>query len=286
MAEYYIWRDQYVVPTKPASIVYDRFWRLDLEPAPEAYIWDKLDLAIMTAASRGRKFAFRIRAQGEVGDWHVAWPKDENDLTFLAGHQRFIRTLAIHLWSSRLMEHIAWVDISYGSWGEGADIAGVSDESLMDIIGSYLTHFPKHVQLLIPGKTRAVALEYAFTRPNMGWRVDNLGGPDDYFKDFPSWMFGKFAVGEFRNPVKMMAEGGHYELAEQQVHRWAIRYVGNGNLPDWTKLDAGQKMSLLKIGIPQVVGDDDILPVEPAVRPQVWPPRTTYQIGKTGLNQS
>jgi hypothetical protein len=284
---FYKWRGDEIVPAaEPAHDEYDRyFWydpdnpRASLETSPGVYNFSGIDRAIADAASRGHKFAFRIRTMANKRSGERFIPD------YLAGCGWDYRGTFIPNWNSacfqdnaaRLMEalgerynhdpRIAWMDIGlFGEWGEWAlseeiytaapkGITQASDKSLAHIIDIQVDAFPD-VRKVMMAKTRSTAVIYALTRSDqIGWRVDCFGR-QNYFnfpshQDYmPAWEY--MAERWKTAPVIVEFCADNVSLSSalpvKQVQDFHISLIGNGNFDSWDRLNKQKQENLILVG--------------------------------------
>lgn len=166
--------------TARASVGYNRFNWIDLEPTEGNYNWSIIDSAIATYASYGMKFAFGVMADntcsagqyitpqwvfadgaasttGTVSDCNGSKLRTTpvwNDPIFLAKYRAMLTAIAARYDGS---PDIAWINVlSYGNWGElGASsyFQGSKDISESDFQSKHLQMF-----LDVFSKTQLIAI--------------------------------------------------------------------------------------------------------------------------------
>ncbi len=268
----------------PALDSYDRYiWR-NLEPSRDQYDFSVIDRDLAAAAQAGRKHAFRIRTlvsgngmsvpnyladMMKQGWWYDYSHSGADDTYVPDWNAPDFMDRAGHLIAALGARYnhdprVGWVEIGmYGNWGEWhmanfpyPSPAGAQDmtaENRRAIVDMYRAAFPdKHLVMLTDDKeTLAYALRAS---PTIGWRRDSLG--TDHFEQLSQntqlWALIKDrwktapVVSEFINPEQQRAPQS-YLRASEQVQRYHISLVGNGNLPDWDRLDEVSREALIQM---------------------------------------
>lgn len=256
VAGFYDWRGQHIVPTPPATIAYDRFdWR-DLEPSQGVYDFSKIEAAVSAADAKGQRFAFRIRCVHQVpptdskryGPDYIypdaaAVIPDWNSAAFLMGMLKFLFALSeVYDGDPR----VAWIEIGMmGAWGEWSDLSAATDETLKLVVDFHLWTFT-NTQLVMMAKTRACAVVQALSDPQVGWRVDGLGKAGYYdFDTNPNYAAAWPLMKDRWMTAPVIAEftANSFDavIAFQDVMKFHVRLVGNGNILAWDKQTVAQQ---------------------------------------------
>jgi hypothetical protein len=286
---FYRWRGVEIVPVpEPAYDEYDRFFWHDPENPEESietysgvYNFSRIDNALSAAASRGHKFAFRIRtmANKRSGKRYVpdyladcGWNyrgtfiPDWNSACFLDNAARLMNALGARYNND---PRVAWMDIGlYGEWGEWAlseetytaapqGTSMATDESLTRIIDMQVNAFP-NVRKVMMAKTRASAVIHALSRSDqIGWRVDCFAR-NGYFNfhshpdHLPAWdlMQDRWKTA----PVIVEFCTDNVSLSNstplKQVQEFHISLIGNGNIRSWERLNKLSQQNLTLWGKP------------------------------------
>ena len=279
-------QEQATLP-KLALDAYDRYTWRDLEPSEGDYRFTKLEQDIVQAAREGRKYAFRVRAlvsehSSSVPDYLMGrmsrgWWADYNhdgksdtfvpdwkDPVFLDRAASLIAALGKRYDGDA---RIAWVDIGlYGNWGEwhtssfhypsstGAERG--STATLHRIVDMHVAAFSTTPLLMLTDN--ADALVYAMQcSPRIGWRRDSLGWDTGHFEKIETdpvrWNAVKDrwktapVITEFVNP-RHQADPQVYDKALEQVRRYHVSLVSNGNTLAWSRLSQEGKNAFVALG--------------------------------------
>jgi len=254
---------------------YKRYQWRQFEAGQGQYSFSLLESDIAQAASEGRKYGFRLRALVENSGTQVpdylmrlmpkgwwannAYVPDWNDPDFLARLDALLGALAARYDGD---PRLGYIDIGiYGNWGEwhmhrfsypsstGAQTA--SWETKKAIIDLHVKHF-KRTPLLMMTDDRP-ALVYALSlSPKIGWRRDSLGNKhfDNLSSDSSVWNLVRDrwktapVVVEFHNR-KGLTEPGSLQLAYEQVRKYHISLISNGNAYTWSEMSQTGKNAYL-----------------------------------------
>jgi hypothetical protein len=257
---------------------YERYkWR-DLEPSEGRYDFSLIERDMTRAKQEGRQFALRIRTvvsetgtqipeylmrQMERGWWRDyngdgkadTYVPDWNDADYRERFRRFIAALAARYDGD---PRLRYVDIGgYGNWGEwhmhrfpypspsGAREATWASRKA--IVDAHIDAFTRTPLLMLTDDREA--LRYALARsPRIGWRRDSLGNShfDSIQRDASTWAVLKDrwqtapVVVEFFGTFGM-SDPRSLQLAHEQVKRYHISLVGNGNTYSWRQLSQAGK---------------------------------------------
>ena len=279
----YRWRNQQIVPVESYDS-YSRYrWR-DLEPRPGVYDFSVIEADLAKAEAAGRKHGFRVRAmiQDEVdvvpphiaAAMELAWQEGEtyipdwNDPEFMAGATALITALGAQFNND---PRVSFLDIGmFGNWGEWhmwpfkypapTGAVTMSVENRRALIDAYLAAFPN--KLLVMMTEDEDSLIYALKQsPQVGWRRDSLGSwifdgnaaaeklrnrPEDFALFQERWKTAP-VITEFINPSEQR-DPESFVMALQQVQRFHISMVGNGNMLEWETLSPQSQRVLGEIG--------------------------------------
>jgi hypothetical protein len=299
----YRWLGQEQVSEPFARRSFDAYarytWR-DLERSEGRYDFSRIERDMAQAQREGRQFALRIRTvvsetgtqipdylmgRMERGWWRDyngdgrqdTYVPDWNDADF---RDRFTRLIAALAATYDGDPRLRYVDIGgYGNWGEwhmhrfpypspsGARAA--TWEARTAIVDAHIDAFTR-TPLLMLTDDRA-ALRYALSRsPRIGWRRDSLGNShfDRIQRDGATWALLKDrwqsapVVVEFFHP-RGQTDPASQQLALDQVRRYHVSLVGNGNTFAWEGMSragkdafvamakaAGYRLALRQLSLP------------------------------------
>ncbi|MGI9147660.1 MAG: LamG-like jellyroll fold domain-containing protein [Chloroflexota bacterium] len=207
--EYEWYGDPVAPPQWPFQDSYTRLYWKELETAPGAYDFSRIDAQLASAAARGGRFGFRVMSactgcgEGETalpeylasssGAWYASVggerfliPDWNNDL-YLTRWEALMAALGTRYAND---PRIGIIDIGgAGNWGEWHDYPyaeqypgprgqmPLSDRNAQRIVEASLAAFPPNNHLLVIRTANSAALRYAFSRsPHVGLRLDCLGG--------------------------------------------------------------------------------------------------------------
>lgn len=267
---------------RPSFDSYERYeWR-SLEPKLNQYDFTAIENDLQRAAREGRKHAFRVRVlvSGQAssvpdymrplmergwshtfdGDSNPTYIPDWNDPDFLQRVERLIKALGERYDQD---PRVSYIDIGiFGIWGEwhtyqlnypsATGARTMTRENRQKLIDFHIAAFPSKRLLMMSDDEQS--LLYALKQsPRIGWRRDSLG--DDHF-DKPSKNANLWAIARDRwktAPVvtELINPRGHsdpesYALARDQVVRYHVSMISNGNAIKWNVLSAQGRQMLIE----------------------------------------
>lgn len=267
---------------RPSFDSYERYeWR-SLEPKLNQYDFTVIENDLQRAAREGRKHAFRVRVlvSGEAisvpdymrplmergwsntfdGDSTSTYIPDWNDPDFLQRVERLIKALGERYDKD---PRVGYIDIGiFGIWGEwhthqldypsATGAQTMTKANRQKLIDFHIAAFPNKRLLMMSDDEQS--LLYALKQsPRIGWRRDSLG--DDHF-DKPSKDANLWAIARDRwktAPVvtELINPRGHsdpesYALARDQVMRYHVSMISNGNAIKWSALSAQGRQMLIE----------------------------------------
>ena len=214
-----------------SSIAYIRVLWKEFEPEQGVYNYEIIENIIKEAREHNQTLVFRLlphstRARDDVPDWLkklIPCPerpdgervKDSpTDPLFLKLFCKAIRKIGERFDSDPIFDS---VDISLpGSWGEGHNLHLYSQESLNEIVDTYLDVF-KNTQLFTQ-VMRDELINYGNKFTNIGWRGDGLGHPRLFTEIYPSHI-AKISDNWKKAPVSFEA---YWWLGEWKRQGWDI----------------------------------------------------------------
>jgi hypothetical protein len=224
--------------------------------------------------NKGRAVPGYIESALDLGWWtdmnddgkSDTYVPDWNDPIFIDGVQRLLNALGERYDND---PRISYIDIGiYGSWGEW-HTSGISynstrpakamtRENRQRVIDFHIAAFPNTPLVMMTDDEQS--LVYALERsPRIGWRRDSLGvehfegvvgdvrrlGEDKLALFLERWKTAP-VVTEFMNP-KYHDDSDTYKLALEQVKRYHISMVGNGNMVPWGEMSTSGRDSLVQM---------------------------------------
>ena len=306
----YEWaNDQYIAPQTLAPYdSYARFKWSQLETTQGSYNFSAIDAYVNAARAARQKFSFRIEAcwAGENSivpqylmnempnafwcDMYAAsgndtYVPDWNSPAFLSATANLLNALGAKYNNDPA---VGWVDVGiYGDWGEWhvqefpyaqhPNAAPATQATERAIIDDHVSAFSN--KRIIMGGGDQYGFDYAMgLSPNIGFRLDCLGGP--WFTGCLGWLPDWATLGVnrwqtapfvaeflFPNPSGMMA------TALSQVEANHVTMVANGNISaGWSGLSAADKQNFETIGA--VTGYNF----------QIWSPITTLTPGQATVD--
>lgn len=216
------------------------------------YVMDDMELGWWTDLDRdGDKETY-------VPDW--------NDEDFLAGVERLMNALGERYDND---PRVSYLDIGiFGSYGEwhtsGLNYSSSNPARTMTrpnrekIIEYHLAAFPNTHLLMMTDDERSLAYALQLS-PRIGWRRDSLGvdhfntaardlerlGPEELALFEERWKTAP-VVTEFMQP-KYHESPGTYELAREQVERYHVSMIGNGNMISWGSLSSAGRSAVVEM---------------------------------------
>lgn len=275
MRGFYRWYGSEPIPQPhPSHDHYARYGWRQLEPSRGQYDFSAIEQALRAAKSAGAKFAFRVMSVNEFSS-PVEVPdylKQEAGGTYCTYNGR---PLWVPNWDSpRFLERaralvsalgarfdgdmrLGYYDIGiYGHWGEwhtgGLCTPAASTATKRALVDMQVAAFPNKRILMNSGTKEVDAFVYALGKsPRIGIRTDSLCDPwfDQQFTTSPE----KLAAMQERWKTAPMvteffsANPSDPSLCNQQVKRWHIAAVANGNIR-WDSYSADQQSQILQIG--------------------------------------
>jgi hypothetical protein len=272
---FYRWYGSEAIPQPAlARDHYARYGWRELEPVRGQYDFSAIERALDEAKQGGAKFAFRVMAVNEFtspvevpdylgteagGAWcsfdgKSVWVPAWDSPAFVARARALTEALGARFDGD---PRLGYYDLGlYGHWGEwhtgGLCTPGASSATKRALVDMQLDAFAHSRVLMNSGGTEVEAFTYALGRSRrIGVRVDSLCNPwfDQQFTDAPAklaamrdrWQTAP-VVAEFysRNPTEIA-------LCDQQIQRWHVAAVGNGNL-EWARYSADQQAALTEMG--------------------------------------
>jgi hypothetical protein len=198
-------------------------------------------------------------------EWEVdrVWVPDWNSRVFLSRARALVNALGKEFDGDA---EIAYYDMGvYGHWGEWhawpfencATAGEASEATKRTIVDMQLAAFPKSRIIMNSGAGNSGAFAYALNKsPRIGVRIDSFNWPwfDQQIEENETkkrliesrWKTAPIIVefgGSF-NPD----DSKDFSLARQQVKRWHVASVANGNSYTWDGLNQTQKNNFLMIG--------------------------------------
>lgn len=182
-----------------SSVAYIRVLWKEFEPEQGVYNYKFIEDILCEARAHNQTVAFRLMAHStcardDVPEWLkklIDTPerpdgmrvKDSpTDPLFLKLFCVAVRKLGERFDDDPTLDSI---DISLpGAWGEGHNLHLYSQESLNEIVDTYLEAFKK--TQLVTQNERYELIAYAKKAANIGWRGDGLGNPEHILKLYPA----------------------------------------------------------------------------------------------------
>lgn len=217
-----------------------------------SYMMDALDLGWWADTNKDGK------NDTYVPDW--------NDPLFLDGVERLLQALGERYDND---PRVSYLDIGFfGSWGEwhtsGLSYSSsrpaktMTYENREKLIDLHIAAFPNTPLVMLTDDERS--LVYALERsPQIGWRRDSLG--DEHFDSVVSdvrrlgddklalfserWKTAP-VITEFINP-KFHRNPDTYERAIEQVQRYHVSMVSNGNMLDWDSMNSAGRNAVVTL---------------------------------------
>lgn len=285
---YYIWGGGEDIPAPTsgrAKLRYKRFTMRELWPERNRFDWSSLDAEFDRAQRNGQHFALRLRAMtGEgiaVPDWACSLGResvtiDTNKPIFVPNHEDPAWIEIMREFVNKVGEHcatrpdlVALVDIGMlGRWGEG-HFWGIKGDGKVDgtkywmpsvpaqqaIVDAHIEAFKDTAWLVCmtdPKDMLRYALVEAKSPRPIGWRRDSLGNEafDNISKEKELAALLKERAKIAPVITEFFGPSGDFSAkrAREQVQRWGVWLVGNGNLgKEWKDYTPEEQAELLEI---------------------------------------
>jgi len=273
---FYRWYGGEPIPQpRPADDHYARFGWRQLEPVRGQYDFSAIEQALQEAKGAGARFSFRVMSVNEFTSpvevpgylvqeaggaycayngaqvWVPAWDSP----AFLERAQALISALGARFDGD---PRLGYYDIGiYGHWGEwhtdGLCTPTASDATKRALVDMQVAAFSNSRILMNSGGKEVGAFVYALSKsPRIGIRVDSLCSPwfDNQFSEAPE----KLAAMQDRwKTAPVVTEfytwnPSDIALCDQQVGKWHIAAIANGNIGSWSSYSADQQAQILTMG--------------------------------------